>query len=83
MQVNKQLQLLKCAELTLSASNPCLHKVLRKIYDVIGKYLARKIQNPFVADIAYLLLKPCEWLAGFVLRLILPEIDLISSEMYK
>ena len=83
MQVNKQLQLLKCAELALLAIYPCAHKILRKIYDVAGKYLARKIRNPFVADIAYLLLKPCEWLAGFVLRLILPDIDLISSEMYK
>jgi len=83
MQVNKQLQLLKCAELALLATNPRLHKPLRKIYDVVGKSLARKIQNPFAADAAYLLLKPCEWMADMILRLMIPEIDLISSEMYK
>jgi len=83
MQVNKQLQLLKCAELALLATSPRVHKFLRKIYDVIGKSLARKIQNPFVADIAYLLLKPWEWLAGAILIFIVPEIDALASEMYK
>jgi hypothetical protein len=83
MRVNKQLQILKCAELVLMAIYPQVHKLLRNIYDVVGKSLARKIQNPFMADMAYLLLKPCEWLAGMILKLVIPEIDLIASKMYK
>jgi len=82
VQVNGQLQVLKCAELALLAVNPRLHKFLRQIYDVIGKSLARRIQNPFMADMAYLLLKPWELLAGVVLKIIVPDIDLISKEIY-
>ncbi len=82
MQVNVQLQRLKCAELALLAVNPSLHKLLRQIYDIVGKRLARRIQNPFLADIAYLLLKPCEWSAGFILESIVPEVDSISKKMY-
>lgn len=82
MQVNEQLQILKCFELALLAFNPLLHKILRAIYDEVGKSLARKIQNPFLADIAYLLLKPFEWLTGAVLKVIVPEIDSIYKGIY-
>jgi len=82
MRVNGQLQTLKCAELALLAVNPRLHKTLRRIYDVVGKSLARRMKKPFVADIAYLLLKPAEWCAFFVLEWIVPEIESISRRMY-
>jgi hypothetical protein len=82
MQVNRQLQRLKCAELALMAVQPRLHRLLRQIYDVIGKRLARSIQNPLLADTAYLLLKPWEWFAGLVLKTIVPEIDSISKKVY-
>lgn len=82
MQVNRQLQVLKCAELALLAISPRLHTVLRRIYDVVGKTLARKIQNPFMADIAYLALKPSEWLARSILKMLIPNIDLIAKEIY-
>ena len=80
--VNGQLQLLKCAEFALLAICPRWHKRLRRVYDVIGRFLARKIQNRFLADLAYLCLKPFEWLVGIFLKLIVPEIDLISSRIY-
>jgi len=80
MQVNHQLQIFKCAELALLAVAPKIHKPLRNVYDLIGKPLARKIQNPFLADIAYLSLKPLEWLAGYVLYMIVPEIK--STSIY-
>ncbi len=80
MQVNRQLQIFKCAELALLAVAPRMHKPLRKTYDVIGKPLARRIRNPFLADVAYLLLKPAEWLAGYVLYMIVPEIK--STSIY-
>jgi len=82
MQVNRQLQILKLAELALLAIVPYLHRLLRNIYDVAGKWLAQRIRNPFMADVAYLLLKPWEWLATMSLRMILPDIDLISTNIY-
>jgi uncharacterized protein DUF6688 len=83
VQVNKQLQVLKCAELALMAVNPRLHEWLRKLYDMLGRPLARNIQNPFVADLAYLLLIPWECMAGLLLKRIIPEIDSISKNMYR
>lgn len=83
LQVNKQLQILKCFELALLTVNPLLHKAFRNIYDVVGKLLAQQIQNPFLADLAYLSLKPFEWVAKLVLKVIIPEIDLIASQIYK
>ncbi|RPJ21152.1 MAG: hypothetical protein EHM33_26885 [Chloroflexi bacterium] len=82
MQISVQLQRLKCAELGLMAVQPRLHTFLRHMYDVIGRVLAQRIQNPFLADAAYLLLKPWEWSAGLVLKTIIPEIDSISQKMY-
>jgi len=82
MRANNQLQILKCAELALMAIAPRLHKLLRTIYDVIGKSLAQKIQNPFLADVAYLMLKPFEWIAKFCLRLIIGDVKSISIGLY-
>jgi len=82
MRVNRQLQLLKCAELALLAIHPRLHKLLRGIYNVIGKWLALRIQDPLVADMAYLFLKPWEWLAESILKTIVPEIETISAKVY-
>jgi len=53
------------------------------VYDVLGMPLARKIQNPFVADLAYLLLKPWEYMAGFLLERIVPEIGWIAEDIYR
>jgi hypothetical protein len=82
MQVNKQLQILKCAELALMVFQPRLHKMLRNAYNVIGKSMAKRMRNPFLADVAYLMLKPGEHLARLLLKIVLPEIDLISNKMY-
>jgi hypothetical protein len=82
MQVNGQLQVLKFAELALLAVKPHWHTALRKMYDVVGKSLARRIRNPFLADIAYLLLKPSEWLARWLLKMIVPEVDALTEKIY-
>lgn len=50
MMVNPQLQRLKFAEPALQAAIPGLHKIVRRIYDVVGKILARKINNPYLVD---------------------------------
>ena len=82
MRVNKQLQILKCAELALLAVKPGAHKMFRRVYDIIGKSLAKRMQNRLLADVAYLLLKPCDWLARLLLRRLVPEIDSISKKLY-
>lgn len=82
MHLNEQLQILKCFELALLAVNPLLHKILRAIYDAVGKSLASRIRNPFFADVAYLCLKPFEWLAVIILKIMIPEIDSIAVKIY-
>jgi hypothetical protein len=82
MRVNEQLQVLKYAELALIAVNPRLHGFLRRRYDAVGKPLARRMRNPFLADTAYLLLKPWEWCAILVLKWIIPEVRSLSRRMY-
>lgn len=82
MMVNPQLQRLKLAELALQAAIPGLHKIVRRIYDVVGKILARKINNPYLADASYLLLKPFEWISFGILSWLLPEAGQIASKIY-
>jgi len=82
MRVNAQLQNLKCAELVLKSTSPRLHGILRKVYDVVGRKLAVKITNPFLSDIAYLLLKPFEWFAVFIFEIFLSEAKIIAKEFY-
>jgi len=78
MRVNRQLQIFKFTELALLAVSPGFHKVMRRMYDSMGRPLARTIRHPLVADAAYLLLKPFEWVAGYILKRLIPEIDSIS-----
>ncbi len=82
MQVNPQLQRLKCVELALLAISPNLHKFIRRIYDVLGRKLAARINNPILADIAFLILVPVEWISFLVLKLIIPNVQSISKKMY-
>lgn len=81
--VNPQLQTLKCAELVLMALLPGLHRPLRKMYDLIGKELARRLTNPYLADLAYLSLKPVEWLVRWVMKAFIPEIDQVARNLYR
>lgn len=82
LRVNAQLQHLKSAELALLAVAPRLHARLRRIYDAVGGMLARLLAHPLPADAAYLLLKPFEWIAMFMLGMIVPEINSISRKLY-
>lgn len=82
LRVNAQLQRLKCAELALKATVPGLHKTLRFMYDAVGRPLARRMTNPFVADAAYLLLKPVELVAFYTLRKFVPEINILIGKLY-
>ncbi len=71
VRVNSQLVTLKCGELVLLQSLPRVHHVLRRIYDRVGPPLAYRMRNPWVADIAYLTLKPLEWMTRLFLTVVL------------
>ena len=83
MQVNRQLQRLKAAEIALMGVSAPSHRMMRRVYDVIGKRLAAHIKNPLPADVAFFLLIPIEWGTFFVLKLIIPEIQSISERLYR
>ena len=82
MRVNRQLQRLKGAEIAWMGVSAPSHRMMRHVYDVIGKWLAARIQNPFLADISYLLLKPCELLAIFIIRILLKNNEELISNIY-
>jgi hypothetical protein len=71
--MNRQLLWLKCGEIALRTASPALHRGLRRVYDRWGPWLARSLQNPWLADVAYLSLKPIEWSTRIMLLLLLPE----------
>lgn len=75
LHLNPQLQTLKAAELALWHAAPRLHRLLRKVYDVLGRAMAQHITHPLTADAAYLLLKPAEWFARWLLAPAKPAID--------
>jgi hypothetical protein len=83
MRVNPQLQRLKAAEMALKTGFPRLHRLLRKCYDQLGKPLARSIKKPWVADVAYLILKPIEWISCFILRRLIPQFDALTQKIYR
>ena len=60
--VNHQLATLKAGELSLQASCPPIHRCLRCVYNRLGPFLARRIRCQSTASLAYLTLKPFEWI---------------------
>jgi hypothetical protein len=70
--VNGQLRTLKLAEIALRATAPRLHRAIRGVYDVLGPPAARMLAHPVLADLAYLSLKPAEWLACLALARLVP-----------
>jgi hypothetical protein len=68
--VNDQLRCFKAFELLLLTVSPKIHQLCRGIYDFIGPFMAAMIIYPFIADVAYTILKPLEWICQGVLFLI-------------
>ncbi len=81
--VNRQLQMLKCAELVLMAVAPRFHRPLRRLYDAIGPRLSRCLVHPVLADLAYLGFKPVELLFRFALRRLIPNLDKSINQFYR
>lgn len=71
--VSDQMRRLKAVELILRHTSPRLHRTCRAIYDRTGPALAARLVHPWLADIAYLSLKPLEWSCWIVLRGLLPK----------
>ncbi|MCO6042381.1 hypothetical protein NG895_00535 [Aeoliella sp. ICT_H6.2] len=68
--VTRQLQLLKALELLLHTTLPSFHRRLRRIYNRVGPAIARRIRFAWLADVVYLTLKPAEWFAWLVVRVV-------------
>jgi hypothetical protein len=83
MRINRQLQRLKALEIALMGVSAPSHRMMRRLYDVIGKRLAIYIQNPLLADVAFFLLLPIELASFFVLQLVVPEIQIMSERLYR
>ena len=66
---NDQLRYFKAAELALICAAPGIHRAVRAAYDRLGIPLARHLRHLWMADVAYLSLKPAEWL----IRALLPR----------
>ncbi len=80
--MNGQLQYLKLAEIALRTLAPRLHRACRGVYDIFGPAFAREIKSPFMADLAYLTLKPVEWAARAALGAIVPDADALARRLY-
>jgi hypothetical protein len=82
IRVTRQLQVLKAAELTLLALVPQSHLIVRRMYDRFAPGFARRLQNPYLADLAYLSLKPLEWLSWGVLCYVLGAKRTCIDQLY-
>jgi hypothetical protein len=82
IQVNSQLQHFKSIEFAMMAISPKLHVCVRSVYDVVGKGLAAYLKNPLLADVAFLLLLPVEWISFRLLKFFVPEIEVFSKKIY-
>jgi len=80
--INRQLQILKCGEIALMVQYPALHKRMRHVYNTAGPKLASRIRSPWIADLAYLLLKPAEWATWNLLYVLLPDVNETVKKMY-
>jgi hypothetical protein len=83
VRIHWQMRRLKAAELALAIAAPRLHVSLRALYDVVGPRLATLFSNPIAADLAYLLLKPAEWLAYAALCALVRNFDDLASGIYR
>lgn len=68
IRVNRQLITLRAFEALWRRASPRTHGLARAVYDRVGPRIAARIGNAWVADAAYVSLKPLEWIAAAVLR---------------
>jgi hypothetical protein len=81
--INDQLRALKAFELLILAISPAAHRALRQVYNRVGPRLAAALRHPLAADTAYFALKPIEWFARIVLRLVLGKRTALIARLYR
>ncbi len=81
MRVNRQLQTLKCGELALQVAMPRVHRVLRRVYDVLGPPIAGRM-GVWSADAAFMLLWPVQRVCEVVLRRVVPGFERRRAGVY-
>ncbi len=81
--VNQQLRTLKAGEIALRTCLPRLHRAIRNVYDVAGPTVARRLNTPLKADIAFLLLKPPEFMVAVTLRCMGPKTVAAMNQLYR
>ncbi|SFE86807.1 hypothetical protein SAMN04487969_108129 [Paenibacillus algorifonticola] len=59
--VNRQLLVANAFENIIEQYAPRAHKIIRRCYDKYGYPLSKHINQPWSADVVYLLMKPLEW----------------------
>lgn len=64
---NRQLVTLWQLEELWQTRAPLTHKSFRKIYNCAGPIIARQINSPWLADAAYVALKPVEYIAALII----------------
>jgi len=65
---NQQLATLWAFEALWRGHAPKSHAAFRRVYNVIGPGIARRITSPWLADVFYVALKPAEFFARFVVN---------------
>ena len=67
--VNRQLCIANAFEDLIKEKTPRFHLFIRTIYDKYGYPLSKHINQPWQADLIYILMKPLEWIFLIVLYL--------------
>ena len=83
MPVNRQLRTRKAFELMLQAVAPRAPHRLRHMYDSIGPRLASATLTPLAADLAFVGLKPAEWIARLALCVALGKERALAEQLYQ
>lgn len=83
IRVNQQMRVLKAAEIALRTTSPRTHRACRAIYNRLGPVLANRINNPILADLAYLTLAPFAFLATAILKPLIPDFHNHIARFYR
>jgi hypothetical protein len=67
-QANRQLLTFWTLEALWQDRCPMTHRVFRGVYNGPGPVVSRRIRTRVRADVVYLALKPCEWVARLIVR---------------
>jgi len=65
---NQQLATLWAFEALWRHSAPRTHATFRRVYNVVGPIIARRITSPWIADVLYVALKPAEVFARIAVK---------------